>query len=364
MIESGLEQKLEMQYPLKKLSKGRLLGRYIFRVLPAVRTELQEWEHIARNCPNPVLREQALKSLEHKAFHCQGGAVFACSQPDYQDVLIKLIVAYQTICDYLDNLCDRASCYDGRAFRQIHEALFDALTPGSSRADYYVYYPSKDDGGYLNQLVLCCRKCLMQLPAYKQVYPYVRWLASEYIDLQVYKHIDPSSRESDLLKWACQHNQYADLKWQEYSAATGSTLAVFALFVLACQPQATEKDAHKVMNDYFPWICGLHILLDYLIDQEEDRIGGDLNFTFYYASQEEMIERFSLFIKQVKEGVCQAENADMAELILEGILAMYLSDPKVRQTGKKGLAYYLLRTAGRDTLRTYYLCKLVRFIAL
>jgi len=42
--------------------------------------------------------------------------------------------------------------------------------------------------------------------------------------------------------------------------------------------QNLSDELTQVKNSYFPWVQGLHILLDYLIDQEEDRINGDLNF--------------------------------------------------------------------------------------
>ena len=46
-----------------------------------------------------------------------------------------------------------------------------------------------------------------------------------------------------------------------------------------------KNDAEQIRNGYFPYIQGLHILLDYLIDQEEDKVGGDLNFCFYYENE-------------------------------------------------------------------------------
>lgn len=42
----------------------------------------------------------------------------------------------------------------------------------------------------------------------------------------------------------------------------------------------TKEMTEKIKAGYFPYIQGLHILLDYLIDQEEDKAGGDLNFCF------------------------------------------------------------------------------------
>lgn len=53
--------------------------------------------------------------------------------------LVPLIVAFQTISDYLDNLCDRSDSLHCDDFRQLHLAMADALSPGMPKADYYRY---------------------------------------------------------------------------------------------------------------------------------------------------------------------------------------------------------------------------------
>ena len=45
---------------------------------------------------------------------------------DYKEA-IQFIVAYQTISDYLDNLCDRSTSLDPADFAALHEAMTDAL---------------------------------------------------------------------------------------------------------------------------------------------------------------------------------------------------------------------------------------------
>ena len=83
--------------------------KIILRVRPDVRRHLQEWKTRAEKIPDPELRRQALMSIETKDFHCEGGAVYALLAGDHYDEAIRFIVAYQTISDYLDNLCDRST---------------------------------------------------------------------------------------------------------------------------------------------------------------------------------------------------------------------------------------------------------------
>ncbi len=341
--------------------QGKILFHYISYTLPLVKKELRRWRREALNCADPALRTQAINSISSKDFHCYGGAVFAVANKKQEKNLIKLIVAYQTICDYLDNLCDRNDCLDGEAFRQLHLALQDALQADRQKNDYYKYYPSQNDGGYLEKLVDECRMCLVKLPAYHLVYDDLSCLAQWYIDLQVNKHIHLSQREPDLIRWANRHlSRYPGILWQEFSAASGSTLAVFALFALASQNNSREQDSQATVATYFPWICGLHILLDYFIDQEEDRQGGDLNFTFYYKDNEDMLERLKLYISQAHQQAGQLTDPTLAKTVIEGLLALYLSDAKVKSQGYQEMARELIQASGGSTRSTYRLCSVVR----
>jgi pantothenate kinase type III len=85
---------------------GTTLLRYLGTVLPEVERQLGEWRIRADAIPDRQLRVQALASLSHKRFHCQGGSIFCAAPGEYRPQLLRFIVAYQTMCDYLDNLCD------------------------------------------------------------------------------------------------------------------------------------------------------------------------------------------------------------------------------------------------------------------
>lgn len=301
-------------------------------ILPEVRQRLAEWKKMANKIPNQELKKQALKSIKFKQFHCQGGAVYASLSFEQRHLLVSLIVALQTISDYLDNLCDRSTSFDPNDFRSLHQAMLDAIDPTASLHDYYAYREDRDDGGYLNQLVLTCQSCVCMLPSYHLAFPYVKRLVSLYCDLQVYKHIKWDQREEKLLTWWKQHrDQYPDLKWNEFAAATGSTLGMFMLFTAAAKEMATEQEMEQIMNAYFPYVCGLHILLDYLIDQQEDRDGGDLNFCHYYDDRETILQRMKYIAKQAKNRILGLNHMQFHDMIVDGLQGLYLSDPKVAE---------------------------------
>jgi tetraprenyl-beta-curcumene synthase len=309
-----------------------LMFRVYKYILPGVRSQLKVWRKKADEIPDPELKSQAIASMTSKQFHCQGGAVYAAANLPQRHVLIPLIVAFQTISDYLDNLCDRSTSLDEQDFRQLHQAMLDAVDPSRPLHEYYAYRRENDDGGYLEHLVKTCQSCICLLPSYAKVQPYVRELVSYYCDLQVYKHVHPKQRERKLLAWWGEHkSKYPHLRWNEFAAATGSTLGVFMLFLAAAEEQLPDMAALDIRNAYFPHVCALHILLDYLIDQEEDIRGGDLNFCSYYDHADMAAERIHWIADQARSGIAALRDTPFHAMIIEGLLALYLSDPKVKE---------------------------------
>lgn len=312
----------------------RLMYRIYRYILPEVRTQLAQWRQAAEKIPDSELKKQAIASMTSKQFHCEGGAVYAAANLQHRHVLIPLIVAFQTISDYLDNLCDRSTSLDAQDFRRLHQSMLDAVNPSAPQHDYYAFRQEQEDGDYLNKLVKTCQSCIFMLPSYALAQPYIEELVSYYCDLQVYKHIRHDLREQELLRWWDQHSgRYPQLYWNEFAAASGSTLGVFMLFLAAADPQSKEETVLAIRASYFPYVCGLHILLDYLIDQEEDRQGGDLNFCNYYDTVELTVERFEFIVKQAREEINRLEHTPFHRMIVEGLLALYLSDVKVRKQG-------------------------------
>ncbi|RKQ14553.1 tetraprenyl-beta-curcumene synthase family protein [Oceanobacillus bengalensis] len=319
------------------------------RVFPVVNEELTYWHKKAEQIPNKELRKQALASIEAKRFHCQGGAVFALLAEEYWKDAIRFIVAYQTISDYLDNLCDRSTSLDPDDFRLLHQAMEDALSLENDGTNYYGHRDEQDDGGYLTELVHTCQNVLQGIPYFSFVKKQLLKLENMYANLQVHKHVKEDERLDRLMRWYEENKEKTPtLSWYEFAAATGSTLGVFCLISYALSGKITEELAQIIYENYFPYMQGLHILLDYYIDQQEDKIKGDLNFCSFYSNQDQLKERLLYFIKETDKAVQRLPDKKFHQFVHHGLVGLYLGDEKVMGLdGGAKMVKELLRISGR-----------------
>ena len=348
-----------MQVPTNLIT---LTTRIFLQVRPVTHQILRTWEQLAEKIPDAELRSQAMMSIATKTFHCEGGSIYGLlARGDYQEA-IKFIVAYQTISDYLDNLCDRSSSLDPLDFAALHEAMRHALTPGATQSDYYRYRRGKDDGGYLAALVQSCQQGLGNLPNYEIAAGILHRLADYYCNLQVHKHVRNEERIPRLEAWFNQHKaNLPDMTWFEFAACAGSTLGIFCIVAQLFNKNTSSELVGKIAEAYFPWVQGLHILLDYLIDQEEDIKGHDLNFCFYYPGSDVAATRLTLFYRQAQLSVADLPDAEFHHLINRGLLSIYLSDYKVSQQEKVRLiARKLLSLGGAESFFFYLHCWIYR----
>lgn len=302
-------------------------------ILPTVHRELNYWKKRAKEIPNTELRNQALASIKHKTFHCEGGSILALMAKGRNKEAIRFIVAYQTISDYLDNLCDRSTSQDAKDFTALHESMEDAISlERELNKNYYRYRQDQDDGGYLAELSATCRDVLKNIVHYDKIKEYLEELCSYYCSLQIHKHVIEEERVPRLKNWFADHQKsIPDMEWYEFSACSGSTLGIFCLVSYAMQSDFRSEQALRIRNGYFPYIQGLHILLDYFIDQEEDLAGGDLNFCFYYEDETHLFKRLKHFIREADKHTNGLPHKRFHQLINRGLLGIYLSDDKVKK---------------------------------
>src|ERR1700742_4316790 len=116
--------------------------------LRAVSREMRVWRVRALMIPDAAIREDALTCIDRKRENADGAALFWILPHRRDPNLLRLLVAYQIIWDFLDSVNEHPGCEGTLNGRQLHRALVEALDPSAPISDYYRYHPWRDDNGY------------------------------------------------------------------------------------------------------------------------------------------------------------------------------------------------------------------------
>jgi len=303
-------------------------SRTVTWIWPAASRELEQWREHANRIPDEELREDALESIALKRDNAQGAAIFCILPTRRQPQLLKLLVAYQTLWDYLDNVSERGAILGSKNGYQLHRALVEALDPRAPISDYYRHHSKHADGGYIRELVLTCRKCCEVLPAYHQVRSLVldgvRHCAIQGINHLPERH----RRERELKVWARQQeaaHTHLKLRWFELTAAASAFLP-HALLALAAEPVHDGAYMAQIGFAYFPWMALSIAMLDSYVDALEDLATGSHSYIAHYEDQQVMCERLREILASTLHEADRLPNGSRHVLLAASMMAMYLSN--------------------------------------
>jgi tetraprenyl-beta-curcumene synthase len=309
--------------------------------LPAVAREEHRWKALARAIPEGPIREDALSALLDKRGQTDGAAMFSILPRTRNQSLLRLLVAYQIIWDFLDSVNERGADVGVANGRQLHLALIDALDPGRPISDYYRHHPWHADGGYLNALVIACRECCAELPSYERVRPLVVREAVRAQVLAINHDLDPLNRDEQLRAWtAKEFPDGHEASWFELSGAASAGLTIFALLALAAEPVCSDTEIAQTQRTYFPWTSATATMLDSYVDQFEDAANGDHIYVSHYLNPELTAERTCLLVRRCLLEAGALQNGEKHILIAACMVALYLSKdsartPAMRQTTRR-----------------------------
>jgi tetraprenyl-beta-curcumene synthase len=341
---------LSASYPIQVDNRSVPLAvRFLTSVVPKASSELRRLRRRAQAIAEPDIRREALSSLRLKAFHVHGACVFATFlEPAAVRTFVRLAAAFETAVDYLDNLCDRIGAQDETDFRALHEALLDAVTPAAPPRPYFRHRPV-DDSGYLVALVKQSQAGFAQLPGYAAARPHVIEITRRYCELQALKHLEPGQRERRCE--AAFRDVAPDLSWWEGAAASGSTMATFALAHAAMSTSLDHRRAEAIFSAYFPYFTALHILLDYFVDQEEDREHGELNFFACYPDEAAARSGIARVAAVAVSQVARLDDADVHLFALRAMCGYYCTRPAARAGRSREAATAIMQTVGIEVDR-------------
>ena len=78
--------------------------------LREVSQEMRGWQVLAAAIPDGPIREDALHSIRRKRENAAGAALFSILPRRRNRDLLRLLVAYQMIWDFLDSVSERGAC--------------------------------------------------------------------------------------------------------------------------------------------------------------------------------------------------------------------------------------------------------------
>jgi tetraprenyl-beta-curcumene synthase len=308
------------------------------------------WRARALAIPDAAIREDALTSIDSKRGHADGAALFWIL-PRRRDLnLLRLLVRYQIIWDFLDCVNERGAAAGTANGRQLHLALVEALDPGAPISDYYRYHPWRDDGGYLRMLVEACRNSCAALPSYGHVRSLVLREARRAQVLALNHDTSPADRDDALRRWAAtEFSPTHPLSWFELSSAASASLTVLAFLALASQRTCSESDVQRTCAAYCPWISGAATMLDSFVDQAEDEVNGDHRYVAHYASEAVAKERVDRLVMRSAAEARRLRNGHRHAVIAACMIAMYLSKDSARTPHMRRSTASIVRAGGSLT---------------
>jgi tetraprenyl-beta-curcumene synthase len=311
---------------------------------------MRHWRARALTIPDGPLRVDAIHSLTRKRANADGSALFSILAPSRDTELLRLLVAYESIWDFLDNVSERGACVGTLNGRHLHRALLDAIDPQRGVSAYYRHHPWRDDAGYMQVLVDTCRGCCLALPSYRRVrQPLIE--EARRSDVGAFNHeLDPAQRESALKRWAEPElrrlTDAGEVAWYELSAAASCSAAAHVLLALAANPDARRSEVEEVYAAYFPWFSLATTMLDSYVDQVEDIAGGAHSYISHYPSGTVAEWRIREAIERSTHALCALREGPRHAVIAACMVAMYASKDSAREPHMRATTASLVCAGG------------------
>jgi tetraprenyl-beta-curcumene synthase len=313
------------------------------------RQEVCLWRERALDIPDAPIRKDALNALARKRGHIDGAALFSVIPSEASSQLLRVLVAFQVMFDFLDSVNERSVTIGTVNGRQLHLALVDALDSSRPLSDYYVHHPWRDDGGYLCALVDTCRDGCAALPSYETVCDLVVGEAQRFEVLALNHERVSAVRQAVLREWVGRERRdWGSGRWYELTAGSSSSLAIHALLALAAQLQRSVSNAASVRNAYLGIVSVMGTMLDSYVDQIEDR-AGDHSYVSYYPGSHLAVRRIGQLIRRSLLEALALPDGERHAVIVACMVALYLSKESARTVELREGAASLARAGGSLT---------------
>jgi tetraprenyl-beta-curcumene synthase len=325
--------------PAQLAALASAASRELLWGLRGVSREIAGWRVRAAAIPDRQERALALDALRSKRGHIDGAALFWILAPRRDAGLLRLLVAYNVLCDYLDSLTERPGAGDAPL---LHRAMTDALEPAGAR---------RADGGYLDALVETCRAECAALLAFAVVQPAALREARRASEVLPLNHQPvAAARDAGLRAWAAREfPDESQLAWYELSAAASTWLAVQASLAMAADPSCDAGRVEAVCGAYFPWASLAGTMLDSYVDEADDLAAGAHRYVAHYPTRALMLDRVGMAVEHAARAATALPGGRRHAVILSCMIAMYLSKDSARTPELRDASARLAASGGSLT---------------
>jgi tetraprenyl-beta-curcumene synthase len=316
--------------------------------LPGSAREVARWRARAAAIPDAALRADALEAIERKRANIDGAVLFSTIAQRRSTELLRLLVAFEVLADYLDCTSERGAFVGVHNGRQLHLALIEALEPDVALSDYYSFHPWCDDGGFVATLVQTCRQACVRLPSYDVVRPFVARATALAQVLALNHEEDAECRDALLRAWAAAHPRLRgdELVWFEWTGGASAWLTVLALLALAADDGRVVAEARVTFRAYMPWISLAGTLLDSYGDHDADVGNGAHSYVAHYPSPSKATQRIAAVIRRALAEASSLHDSARHRVLVSSMAAMYLSKDSARAPQWQMHTRALIRASG------------------
>jgi tetraprenyl-beta-curcumene synthase len=319
---------------------------------------MRQWRRRAQAIIDRPIRIDALRVLSRKRTHLDGAALFWTVLPRRRPRVLRLLVAYELLLDFLDYAGERAQEIEpdlraGQANgERLHRGLLDALDPAAEVADHYALHPWHADAGYMRALIFSCRRHTTSLPSYARVAPFMAAEARRAAQVLSINHIpDAARRDRGLRAWAARHGDLAPgLEWFELTAAVSGSLAIHGLFVQAAEQSVTPGQIEATFHAYMPWVALATAMFDSFADQVEDATLDGHSYVSHYSTPAAADARLRQIAEETMHATLMLPRGARHTILVACMIAMYLSRDDVRSPPLSARTRALARAGGPLTV--------------
>jgi tetraprenyl-beta-curcumene synthase len=319
------------------------------RGLRSVKAELAAWRARAEAIPDAAIRRHALAAMDDGRTLVDGAALFWVLPRRPHPELLRLLVALQTLLNFLDLALEReAQGPDRRPGSWMwlaHDAL-DLTRPPPHRA---IETRSGNDGGYLRALVMACRAGCATLPHYRHARPLLVREAARSRAFEIEHDRDAPRRVAAMEVHVGQHfGDVTGMTWWELIGGASSLLTAMVVLALAADEATAPHDLWRAADAYV-CVAAAAALLDSYVDRPADAQSGAHNWLDYYPTDEQATRRAIELLRQAVVEASRLRNAERHVVIVTSMAALALSSDTARSPERRTDTAAMARSGGGMT---------------